>query len=261
MTADMMFARVLQFERINNFRDYGGYAAQDGRLRQGMLFRSAQHRDATPADLGRLHSLSLAAVIDLRSDRERAESPCRRPDGFQARILFVSDTAVQAAPHVEAARNVQNAADAVRHMTEGYARIPFRPGFMQAMAHYIRALGEVDGPSLIHCMAGKDRTGIAVAMLHHALGVHPDDWMADYLMTNETGNIEARIAAGAHHVRASFGQHLDDASVRALMTVRPEFINHCFAAIDEQYGGLEGYFHACGIDQGMIERARARLVA
>jgi protein-tyrosine phosphatase len=261
-TIEVQDGRVLRFDGIHNFRDYGGYATADGgRLVSGKLFRSAQHKDASAADLGRLAELGFAAVIDLRNDQERATSPCRRPEGFSARVLFAPDAAAQAAPHIEAAQTVSDPDSAVARMIAGYASMPFRPAFMQTMRHYFEALGEVEGPTLIHCMAGKDRTGMAVAVLHRAMGVDREDWLADYMMTNVTGNIDARIAAGATHVRAAFGKDLDDATVRALMTARPSYIDSCFDAMAERYGGLDGYLDACGIDGTMIARVRERLVA
>ncbi|MET0361394.1 MAG: tyrosine-protein phosphatase [Sphingobium sp.] len=255
------FVRVLTFEAIHNFRDYGGYPVDGGgRLREGVLLRSAQHGGATGPDLDRVGQMRIAAIIDLRSDREREVSPCRRPADFYGRVLFIPDAVTQAAPHIEAARGVTDPETAAAHMTQGYAEMPFRPGFMAAMAQYFKALAEEEGPTLIHCMAGKDRTGIAVALFHRAMGVERADWLADYMMTNETGNIDARIAAGAVHVRAAFGKQLDDDTVRVLMTVRPAFIDNCFAAMDHRHGGVDGYLAACGVDDDMVAAVKARMM-
>lgn len=259
---DSVETRVLPFDGIHNFRDYGGYAVEGGgSLRTGMLYRSAQHKDATQGDLDRIAQLQLAAIIDLRSDAERSLSPCPRPARFLARVLFVPDGTAEIAPHLEAGRSVSDPAAAVKRMIHGYRVMPFRPIFMQAISQYFHALADIDGPTLIHCMAGKDRTGVAVATLHRALGVGRDEWLADYLLTNRAGNVEARIAAGASHVRAIFSNDLDDDTVRVLMMVRPEYIDSCFAAIDERYGSLAGYLRACGVEPAVIERVRQRLVA
>jgi protein tyrosine/serine phosphatase len=253
--------RHLPLEGVHNFRDYGGYAtAGGGRLRSGWLYRSGQHVGATAADLERIAGLNLAAVIDMRSDREREVAPCARPEGFGARVLFVGDREVEAAPHIAAADKVNDPDTAARRMVESYAGMAFRPAFRKVINHYFTALAEADGPVLIHCMAGKDRTGMAVALLHRALGVAREDWLADYLLTNITGNVEARIAAGAVHVREAFGRELDDATVRVLMTVRPEFIDSGLAAIDAQHGGVASYLASCGIDAALLSRLRERLI-
>lgn len=261
MSAAPEHDRVLRFKGIHNFRDYGGYrAAGGGRLRRGRLYRSAQHLDATGEDLERVAALGLAGVIDLRTDAERLASPCPRPAGFAARVLFVPDPDREAAPHVQAARDVSDPTAAAARMISLYAKMPFAPAFMRRLAQYFHALAELDGPSLIHCMAGKDRTGMAVAMLHRALGVAEEDWMADYLMTNTTGDVEARIAAGAGHVRAAFGREVDDETVRVLMTVRPDFIASCFDAIDSRHGDLRAYLAECGVTEEVIARIADRLV-
>jgi len=106
---DDLSERLLVLQGIHNFRDYGGYGvAGGGRLRRGMLWRSGQHFEATDADLAAVDTLGLVAVFDLRSDKERASHPCRRPQGFGAAVHFVDEEAPlkqagAAAPHVAAA--------------------------------------------------------------------------------------------------------------------------------------------------------------
>lgn len=232
--------RVVACRRIHNFRDYGGYRTPTGSLREGHLFRSAQHFEATPEDLATVASLGLGAVIDLRGRSERAAAPCPRPAGFDADVILVDDETVSQAPHVEAARAAMTAGDARVAMTNTYRIMPFRPVMMQLYKRYFERLAQSDRPSLVHCLAGKDRTGIAVALFHHLVGVHRDDMMADYLMTNVTGNIEARVAAGGMHVKAIFGDMTDDA-LRALMSVEPTYLENGFAAIAERYGSIDDY--------------------
>src|SRR3546814_13205778 len=81
----------------------------------------------------------------------------------------------------------------------------------------LAALAEYDAPSLVHCVAGKDRTGFAVAIVHRLLGVHDDDLMHDYLLTNTAGRIEERIAQGAAHIRARYGAEIKDEAVRTII--------------------------------------------
>lgn len=254
-----MLTRILPFTSINNFRDYGGYAvAGGGRLREGLLFRSAQHMGASAEDLERLGKIGMVTVIDLRGDKERLVAPCPRPEGFSARIVMVNDETAGLAPHIEAARQVNDPDSAAAAMRAGYAEMPFRPKLVEVMSGYFQALAGEDGPSLIHCMAGKDRTGIAVALFHKAMGVHHDDMMADYMLTNQAGNIEQRIAAGAITVRKAFGAHLDDPSVRALMTVEPSYLESAFAEIAVRHGSTDAYLEEI---LGVTPAVRARLTA
>lgn len=259
MTASKSVERVVACRRIHNFRDYGGYGTPGGRLRDRYLFRSAQHFEATPEDLAMVGTLGLGAVIDLRGASERDAAPCPRPAGFDAEIILVQDEAVTQAPHVAAARVAMTANDARAAMANTYRTMPFRPILMQLYARYFELLGESDRPSLIHCMAGKDRTGVAVALFHYLVGVHHDDMMADYLMTNVTGNIEARVAAGGLHVKAIFGDLTDDA-LRALMSVEPTYLENSFAAMVERYGSIDTYLReALGVTPERRDRIIARL--
>lgn len=237
--------RVLALVGVHNFRDYGGYACANGRLRKGRLFRSAQHCDATDADLVRIAGVGLASVIDLRGGPERAAAPCRRPEGFAADVHFVDDDTTGVALHMEAARaaarNAPTPAQAREAMIEAYRGMPYRPNLQPMLRRYFEVLAAVPGPSLIHCMAGKDRTGVAVALFHAAMGVHRDDVFADYLMTNVAGRVEQRIAAGAPHVRAAYGGDIADDAVRVLMTVEPAYLDAAFTAIDERSGSVDAY--------------------
>lgn len=250
--------RVLPLDGVHNFRDYGGYATPAGRLKAGQLFRSAQHVDATDADLQAIGGLGLAVVIDLRGPKERAAAPCRRPEGFSAPVLFVNEDTTGLAPHVDAARLTPGPDEARRVMARGYAEMPFRPRMIPILARYFEALATVSGPSLIHCMAGKDRTGLAVALFHAMMGVHRDDIVADYMLTNLAGLSERRIAAGARQIRASYGEGISDPTIQVLMSVDPAYIEAAFAAIDERHGSLEDYLRR---ELGVTPRRRDAIAA
>ncbi|MFM2371530.1 MAG: hypothetical protein RIS85_1252 [Pseudomonadota bacterium] len=237
-------ARVIEMAGIHNFRDYGGYAARGGTLRRGLLWRSGQHADATPVDLGTVHDLGIATVIDLRGDSERAANPCLRHAEFAGEVLFhPGETASMRgrAVHEEMAREVRSADDAHKAMLRLYETLPFRPVLVGTFRLFMQALMDRDRPSLLHCLAGKDRTGVAAALVHHLMGVHPDDMVEDYLLTNTAGNAEARIAAGARHVRAGFGIAMDDAPVRVLMGVDAAFLDRAFVTIREKHGSVDAY--------------------
>lgn len=251
-------SRVLPLEGVHNFRDYGGYAAPAGRLKTGHLFRSAQHVDATDSDLATIGGLGLAVVIDLRGAGERAAAPCRRPEGFAAPVFFVDEDTTGLAPHLDAARAAPGVEEARRAMARGYAEMPFRPRMIPILARYFEALATIPGPSLIHCMAGKDRTGLAVALFHAMMGVHRDDIIADYLLTNVAGRAERRIAAGARHIRANYGEGISDPAIRVLMTVEPAYIEAAFTAIVERQGSLDDYLRS---ELGVTPRRREAIAA
>ena len=263
----MTDARVLPLEGVHNFRDFGGYAvAGGGRLRRGMLWRSGQHHGASEADLAVIAALGLADVFDLRSSRERETHPCHRPEGFAARI-FLSDDPVHiaapylAAPHLAAASGKPRDAAATREgMRRNYGKIAFRPELIASMRRYLATLTEARGASLVNCMAGKDRTGIAVAMVQLASGVHRDDVVADYLLTNTAGDVEARLAAGAETIRA-LGGGLEPEVLRVIMGVEAEYLESAFATIAKEQGSLDGYLReVLGVDEALRAKLAEALV-
>ena len=233
--------RVLPLEGVHNFRDYGGYVVSGGgRLKRGVLWRSGEHGGACEADLASIAALELATVFDLRGNGERANNPCRRPEGFAAEVVFHDGETAGLALHVEAATGVIDQAGARAAMQRLYQGIAFRPNLIPILRRYFTGLAQRDGASLVHCLAGKDRTGFAVAMLHHALGVHRDDIMADYLLTNIAGNIDQRILAGAFAIRERYGA-INDATIRTLMGVEAEYLDASFAAIEQRHGTTDAY--------------------
>lgn len=256
--------RVLRLEGVHNFRDFGGYPVSGGgRLRRGLLWRSGQHHGATDADLARIAALKLAGVFDLRSGRERDVHPCRRPERFAARVRHAQDPREHAAPHVAAAARVarQRTPESTREqLIASYSGIAFRPGLQAITADLIASAAAGEGAALVNCMAGKDRTGFAVAMVHLAAGVHRDDVMEDYLLTNTAGDVEARIASGAETLRAITGQ-VDDACVRVLMAVEPVYLDTALATIEAEYGSTDRYLaQALGADESRRGALRAHLV-
>lgn len=258
-----MTDRVLALEGVHNFRDCGGYAVPGGgRLRRGVLWRSGQHHGATDLDLETIAGLRLAGVFDLRTSKERELHPCRRPAGFEAEVFCCEDPVRTHAPHIAAAETTrQRTAESTREsLVRNYRGICFRPELQTMIRRYLLRLAEGQGPSLINCMAGKDRTGIAVAMLHLSVGVHRDDILEDYLLTNTAGDPEARIAAGVKTIHAITGP-LDEEVVRVLMGVEPEYLEAAFAAIEERHGSTDAYLdEALGMNASAREKLRAALV-
>ncbi|MCB2077647.1 MAG: tyrosine-protein phosphatase [Novosphingobium sp.] len=262
----MSFNRVIELEGVHNFRDYGGYpVAGGGRLKRGILWRSGQHFGATDADLATIESLGLASVFDLRTSHERNAHPCRRPDNFSAEIFFPEDPGVNRhAPHVAAARSEnptkkRDAASTREGMRRNYHAIAFRPELVNIMRTFLAELAEGRGPSLVNCMAGKDRTGIAVAMVHLATGIHRDDVIEDYVLTNTAGDVEARIRAGAESIR-NMGGTMDEDVLRVVMGVEPEYLETALDKIAEQHGSIEGYLEeVLGADAVLRDRLKDAL--
>lgn len=253
--------RVLTLEGINNFRDYGDYAvAGGGRVRKGALWRSGQHVMASDNDLATIAKLGLATVTDLRGDSERELNPCRRHDGFAAEVLKCEGETAALASHIDAAAGVVDETDARAAMCRLYAEMPYRPNLVSVMRRYFAALGERDGAFLIHCFAGKDRTGVSVALTHHVLGVHPDDAMQDYMLTNVT--MKGRMFAGNAGKEGERYSKLTEEASKALGGVKEEYLEAAYSAVRDSHGSIDAYMgDVLGVDAALRDRIRSRLIA
>lgn len=252
--------RILTLEGVNNFRDYGDYAVVGGgRVKRGALWRSGQHVAASDADLETIAALGLTTVTDLRGDSERQLNPCRRHANFTAQVLTCDGETAALASHIDAARDVVTEADARSAMCQLYTGMPYRENLVAVLRRHFAALAAGEAVSLIHCFAGKDRTGVSVALTHHVLGVHPDDAMADYLLTNQV--MQGRQFRGTAGADSSKYAGLSEAASRALGGVSAEFLEAAFAAMRSSHGSVDGYLaDVLGVDVAMQERIRGALV-
>jgi protein tyrosine/serine phosphatase len=253
--------RTLPLDAVYNFRDYGGYAAADGgRVKTGLLWRSAQHGDASDADLARIADLGIANVIDLRGPSEREAKPCRRADGFAGTVWTYPEETAGLALHTEAADGVLTAAEARAAMIRLYEGIAFRDNLVPMIRLYFNLLERAEGPSLVHCVAGKDRTGWAVAMAQHALGVSREDIVGDYMLTNPASRLEERIAAEAFRDLPRYAT-LDAGTVRALWGVEADYLTTALDVAEARYGSLDTYLEqVLGVDAGRRAALRRHYV-
>jgi protein tyrosine/serine phosphatase len=233
-------SRIVATTGIHNFRDYGGYpVSTGGRLVTRMLYRSGEPVQATDRDLALVASLNLSAVIDLRGTAERHKAPARYPTTFAGQIIFADGETALSAPHVEAAARAFDAAEARRVMRERYAGIPFRPLLVTVYRQYFRLVAR--GPTLVYCTAGKDRTGVLVALLQNALGVHRDDIFEDYLLTNRAGDSQTRVGALRDDLARRFGGKMSEEAVQVVTSVEPQFLDAALAAIVTSHGTIGAY--------------------
>lgn len=250
-------------EGIHNLRDYGGYAvAGGGRVKTGVLFRSGQHMEASDADLDLIHALDIRTVIDLRGNSEREGFPCRRHANFNAQVLAHDGETTNSPPH-EGGGGVteMTAAKARERMLAVYTRMPVNPAMIDIFTQYFNALDANDGGSLVHCFAGKDRTGIAASLLLHTLGVHHDDIMGEFLLTNDAPTRAILERQSLPRMEAHYGT-IDAQALHNLMGVLPEYYDTYVAKVTQDHGSLDAYLATIlGVDDARKARLRAKLVA
>ncbi|WP_333590580.1 tyrosine-protein phosphatase [Brevundimonas sp.] len=260
--------RLLRLDAVDNARDYGDYATAAGRrVRPGVLFRTAHHARASDADLERMAAWGVATVVDLRRPSERSHQPSRRPAGFTGRVIEVAHDDGGEAPHLTFLKTTDLTESSGRaFMIDTYRSMPFDPGHLDVFARYFRALGEGgdegQGAVVIHCAAGKDRTGLLAALTHRLLGVHPDDVVQDYLLTNAAVDLAGRAPAIAKQLHAMTGRVASDAAVTAFLGVEPAYLDAAFAAVAQRHGSIETYLEqALGVDAALRSRIVERLSA
>ena len=256
-------SRILAFEGVDNFRDYGDYATHHGaRLTRGVLFRSAHHARATEADLRKMAGLGLATIVDLRRKSERDREPSRRPASFNARVIENDIGDVGVAPHMTFVANNELTPESVRgFMIEEYRRIPFEPRHLDLYRRYFQAVAAAEGPVVIHCAAGKDRTGILAALTHHLIGVHTDDILADYLLTNTAIGMDQRIPLMKQAIADGIGREPTEAAARVAMGVDEAYLAGAIAAIEGRHGSIDAYLQAVlGVDAAKRAKVEARLL-
>jgi protein-tyrosine phosphatase len=258
--------RRLILEGVENFRDFGGYETVDGRtLKKGRFFRSASHGRATDADLEEIARLDIALVVDLRRANERARDPSKRHPTFRGQVIdneFGEDGDDGEDSWVAHVRDSDlSEASFRKYMVDYYRAAPFEARHIDLFTRYFQSLARVDGAILVHCAAGKDRTGILVALTHHVAGVHPDTAVEDYLLTNHPERLAARMPMMAKFMEEIAGRAPSEAVMKVAMGVEVGYLRTAFAAIEERYGGLDAYLEqALGVSAPQRAVLRERLL-
>jgi protein-tyrosine phosphatase len=254
---------MLMFDQIGNFRDFGGYRAVDGNLVKGRLYRSAHHAGASQADLERLAELDLGAIIDLRSASERRRFPSRRPAGYAGRIVECAFPDHSAAPHLAALQHADGGEAGIRACNvEFYRELPFIDDYVVAFRQYFRLLRDSRDAVLIHCSAGKDRTGFLTALTQRLAGVHPDEIMEEYLLTNRLATSESSIADLMRTMTELTGHAPPAEAMAVLACVQAEYLSAAWDAITTAYGSVDDYLErALEIDKRSRRLILAQIVA
>jgi protein-tyrosine phosphatase len=245
--------RVVPLQGGQNFRDLGGYRTMDGRtVKWGLLYRSGAMNALTPADFTTLAKRGLRTVCDLRDMRERAKAPVAWPEAHMPAVFaddydMTGDLRAFADPRLDGPR-------ARELMTQFYADIPVR--FAGAYRRMFAELAAGRAPLAFNCSAGKDRTGVAAALLLTVLGVPRATVMQDYLLSNRY--FDPARAAKQDPNTAAWTRRLPDDVVSALMGVEPAYLDAAFAAIARQPGGMAAYERdQLRLDAAMVRRLRA----
>lgn len=236
-----------------NFRDLGGLpTASGGEIRPGMLFRSATPQFLTVEDARRLtHESRLRLILDLRFERESAI------EGHGA----LEDTGVRRVnvPVVGAHGSQTDRAVLVEDQdTLGEQYISYVELSPHAFVESCRALATPDNlPALVHCAAGKDRTGVFVAILLSALGVPDDAIIADYALTTEhMPSVVRHLQQAQSYARTMAVQDPDD----ELAQSRPDTMAAFLAWVNREHGSARDLLLDAGLEPGALDELDRALI-
>ena len=257
--------RVIDLNGTTNTRDIGGYPTADEReVRAGQIIRSENLSRLTADDFRKLEDIGVKTVIDLRSHDEHDDKPTvwlgDNPPQFFHFPVGDADNAWFRGQARMMRKNRFNEEQALEHMVEGYHMIAAEgpPSYRELMA---LVLDESNWPILIHCNAGKDRTGIATALILEAVGVERDVIMEDYLLTNTVGRSEDKAALLAReskkHARNRRGPTAE--AWYPIVGVQAEMLEAFYARIDERYGSMEAFLADLGVDSEARQNLAATL--
>jgi protein tyrosine/serine phosphatase len=146
--------------------------------------------------------------------------------------------------------------EAINGLKEIYSSLPFNPANQLSFGLYLNSVAECQSASLVHCFAGKDRTGLTVALFHQLMGVSENDIYQDYMLTNAAG--DNRMNDGIAALRAKYDLDLSDEVLEEVMLVRPEYLATAFAQMSSRFGSIEDYIvNGLGVSPDNIRQLRA----
>jgi len=236
--APMQFDRHVEFDGCFNFRDAGGYPTLDGRwVRPQFLYRADGPHALTEHDESLLRSLGLRTVLDLRTTEESAER------GSYA--SHVDDVIVYQLPMLDALPDMD---DLSRWTNPEAMAARYRDMLDDAAESVAEALAILSDPSaypaLVHCTAGKDRTGILTAILLGVLGVADEAIVADYALSEPA---MVRLLAYMRTQYPEAHARLDEVAP-VMFAARPETMQRFLASMRADYGTFDNYAETLDVD-------------
>jgi len=248
----------IECDGAHNVRDLGGLAAEGGVTRRGVLLRADALDALSDMDVARFRDdVRLAHVIDLRSAGERLERG-RGPLGettITYSELDVIDDLTLAFRREARIAAAETGTDPEVIIADGYVQF-LEVGAGAFVTAFEKIVAPGGTPALVHCAAGKDRTGVLVALLLDAAGVDREVIIADYAAT------QGRMNAIMQRLRpAAAYQHLAEDIPAFVLDARPGTMRRFLNELDQICGGATGFFEANGVPRTTIDRWRSLFVA
>ncbi len=230
--------RQLSLEGTPNFRDFGGYRTSEGeQVRWGSLYRSGQLSDLSDHDVALMDDLGIDLICDFRREDEQESSPTRLSGNSRTRILSLPIIPGSNAAYLEEMGEWGDSAQMFDFMVTvnrdlAVAQTPaYRAMFEQLLA-------VEDARMLVHCSAGKDRTGFAAAIILLALGVPREQVMQDYLLSARYFHPHREI----ERLKLKYGlEDLSEEAILPMLQVHEAYLLEALDTIDANHHSIEHY--------------------
>jgi protein-tyrosine phosphatase len=236
--------RRLDLEGALNFRDLGGYTTPHGTTASGKVFRSDALSTLTEQDIARLLDLGLSTVVDLRDPSELEASPGVFAN--HARVRYRHNPVATLGPTDVAPHERLLALDFAVHNVE---MLRYSGETFAVLFHL---LADVDNcPLVFHCHGGRDRTGVAAALVLSAAGVSRQDIVEDYLISNEyLVPLMQRMSA------AYASKGIDPEPILANLHLREAYLTALLDALEQEFQGIDAYLQSIGVTRPELEAFR-----
>jgi protein-tyrosine phosphatase len=229
--------RLLPLQGGTNFRDLGGYRTADGHtVKWSVLYRSGSMHNLTQADFAYLGKLGIRTVCDFRDIHERSAEPVSWPSEQTPNVLADDYDLRQVGMFPMQDIGTWDGERTRQFMASTYPKLlsTFNSQYRRMFQHLL----DHEVPLAFNCSAGKDRTGIAAALILTALGVPRDTVIQDYLLTNQYLHAEKMLNSPASGEWA----RLPTPVLKQLMVADRSYIESALAVLDQHAGGPMGYF-------------------
>ena len=249
---------------IPNLRDLGGWATPTGKVRRGLLYRSAEFSKLAGEDAAAFGTLGIRSVYDFRTEPERAAQPNVVPAGVEYVVLDILADSTNAAPaqilkvlgDPKGAQELLGGNKAAAMFEAGYREIVSLSSALTGYRQFFTDIGKKEHrPAVFHCTTGKDRTGWGAAALLLLLGVGEEDVYRDYLLTN------ALLPAMQPMIEKFTSIGGDPDLLTPVLGVAKPYLAAGITEMQSKFGTIDGYFSAgLGLDTATIESLKTTYV-
>lgn len=264
--------RHIDLPGLINFRDIGFYPATDlaGQRRivkPGLLYRSGHFHDLDEQSNQALANRHIDLVFDFRNEKERMKKPSQFHAPCSPTIIELTLDPGSGASFLKALPDIrhQNSSLDVASMERMMQQInrSLVTDHANVYRHFFKhLLAAKPSATVFHCASGKDRTGIAAALLLSALGVDWDTIIEDYMLTNSCLDVHHHVARAMADYDNRYQSVMQPEVLTAMYEVQPGYLSAAFDEIDQKHGSIENYLQKnMGLEQSSLEKLQQRYLA